>query len=287
REYNTRGIRISNSIQTNGILLEENWAEFLAENRFLVGLSLDGTREAHDSLRVDGDGGGTYDSVVRCAELLAQRGVEFNILCVVNRFVARYPRKVYQALKKYGYIQFIPCFDGLSGEKKPFSLTPERYGEFLCGVFDRYYEDFTDGNYVSIRNFDNYVQMRMGMPPESCAMMGRCACLPTVEGDGSVFPCDFYVLDEYRLGNVHTHSFDEMIRSEAAQRFTENSSAASEECRVCPYFALCRGGCRRERAPNPRGRSSLCKAYKLFFSQCLARMDEMARILINDLHERS
>lgn len=278
KQYNKKNLRVFHSLQTNGILIDHAWAEFLAENRFLVGLSLDGTREAHDTMRRDGNGAATYDRVIKAAECLSRHGVEFNILCVVNRYTARHPRKIYQALKKYGYIQFIPCLDGFSGEKAPFSLSAERYGAFLCGVFDGYYEDFVRGEYVSVRGFDNYVQMCMGLPPESCAMTGRCSCSPVIEGDGSVYPCDFYVLDDYRLGNVHTHGFAEMLAGDTALRFVTESLDTAAECTSCPYAALCRGGCRRERDAKTK-KSRFCTAYRTFFAYAMPRLTEMAEIL--------
>jgi uncharacterized protein len=239
---------------------------------------MDGIREAHDTMRRDAAGKPTYDAVLQAAELLRRHGVDFNILCVVNRYTARHPKKIYQNLKKYGYIQFIPCLDELSGKATHFSLSAERYGSFLCGVFDAYYEDFIHGRYVSVRSFDNYVQMCMGFPPESCAMTGRCSCSPVIEGDGSVFPCDFYVLDDYRLGNVHSHSFSEMMTGEAALRFVADSSVSAKECKDCPYAPLCRGGCRRERDAKTK-KSRLCTAYKTFFAYALPRLTEMAQIL--------
>ena len=286
KKYNEKKIRVLNSIQTNGTLLDREWAVFLRDNRFLVGLSLDGTREAHDALRVDANGCGTYGRVTECAELLTRYGVEFNVLCVVNRYVSRYPRRVYEALKKYRYLQFIPCLDELSGKERPYSLSAKRYGEFLCGVFDLYYADFMAGQAVSVRSFDNYVQMRMGYPPEGCAQVGHCSCSLTVEGDGSVYPCDFYVLDEHRLGNVHTHGIKELLTCEAAERFTARSATEAAECRTCPYFALCRGGCRREREPHIRGENRFCGAYRAFFAHALPKITEMAQILLSERNQR-
>lgn len=286
KKYNTRKIRVENSIQTNGTLLTAEWAEFFAQNGFLVGLSIDGTREAHDALRVDGEGNGTYGRAVRAAELLKAAGAAFNVLCVVNNFVARYPQRVYQALKPYRYLQFIPCLDGLGGERKPFSLTEERYAAFLMQTFDLYYADYMRGDYVSIRNFDNYIQMLRGMPPESCAMSGVCSCSFVVESDGSVYPCDFYVLDAWRLGNVRSGGFREMQTSATATAFTEGSRALPEECRTCPVFFLCRGGCRREREPGgggePGGRPGRyrhCRSQQVFLSHCLTKMRQMAETL--------
>ena len=282
QKYNTKKIKVQNSIQTNGTLITDEWAEFFARHSFLVGLSLDGTRETHNALRVDADGNGTYEKTVKAAEILQRCGAEFNILCVVSNFAARYPQKVYHELKKYRYLQFIPCLDGFDGEQSVFSLPEARYEMFLKQTFDLYYEDFMKGDYVSIRNFDNYIQMLSGRPSEACAMNGYCTCNFVIEGDGSVYPCDFYVLDEWHLGNVKSDRFREMLLSETAKSFTESSKYISEECRSCPYYALCRGGCRREREPFVGGAPGLnrhCKSFKAFFEYSLPRMRQMARQL--------
>ena len=284
-KYNVRGITILNSIQTNGYAINAEWAEFLAKNKFLVGLSLDGTRDIHNSLRTDASGKGTYDRVMNAARLFEKHGVEFNVLCVVNNFVARYPRKVYNELKRFRYLQFIPCLDPFDGEKQQFSLTNERYASFLCSVFDEYFRDFMSGNYVSIRNFDNYVSIFMGRQPENCAMCGKCACYFVAEGDGSIFPCDFYVLDEWKLGNARDSSFGELLNTQRARDFVAASEHVSEKCRSCRYFPLCRGGCRRDREPFSDGLPSLnrlCPAFEKFFEYTHVRMAEMAKRIMSD-----
>ncbi len=278
-KYNTKNIKVSNSIQTNGYIIDDEWASFFAENHFLVGISLDGTKEAHDSIRVDAEGKGTFDRVIRAADILQKNGAEFNILCVVNNFVARHPKQVYNQLKKYKYIQFIACLDPLDGEKTRFSLSEERYASFLKQTFTLYYEDFIRGDYVSIRNFDNYVSILLGRHPESCAMNGFCTCYCVVEGDGSVYPCDFYVLDVWKIGNVRENGFSEMIGSEKAKEFVYKSLFVRDECKNCRYYKLCRGGCRREREPFADGLPSLnrhCKTHKEFFDSSIERMLEMA-----------
>lgn len=289
RKYNTKKIKIHNAIQTNGYLIDDEWASFLAENGFLVGLSLDGTKEAHNSLRVDANGEGTYNRVIKAAEVLERNKVEFNILCVVNNFVARYPRKVYEQLKKYKYIQFIACLDGFDGEKTPYSLTQERYSNFLIQTFDLYYRDIMNGDFVSVRNFDNYINILLGRPPESCAMNGYCTCYCVVEGDGSVYPCDFYVLDEWKIGNVITDSLEDMIRSDTAKRFVEQSYHISDGCKVCRFYKLCRGGCRREREPfvgGYPGINNFCQSYKAFFDSSMEKLSEIARMIkINSIYD--
>jgi uncharacterized protein len=279
KKYNVKNIPVQNAIQTNGYTIDEDWARFLAENKFLVGLSLDGTRDIHDSLRVDAAGKGTFSRVEKTARLFQKHGVEFNILCVVNNFIARSPKKVYDSLKKYGFIQFIPCLDSFDGEKKVFSLTPERYTEFLKVTFNEYYKDFCAGKPTSVRNFDNYIGMLLGRPPENCAMAGVCTCYTVIEGDGSVFPCDFYVLDEWKLGNINESSFEELICGDMAKKFVGVSTYRNEECKECYWYPLCRGGCRREREPIIDGTPSLnrfCECYKKFFDTCYPKMEEIA-----------
>ena len=282
QRYNVRGVQIQNAIQTNGYVLDESWAQFFAEHRFLVGISLDGTREIHDSFRKSPDGGGTYCTVKKAVSLLEQYAVEYNILCVVTGPAARHPQKVYQALKDYRYLQFIPCLDGIDGERRPYTLTPERYGGFLKTVFDLYYQDLTHGVSISVRDFDNYIRMLSGQAPELCGMNGTCTCQLVIESDGSVYPCDFYVLDEYRLGSVFDSSFEELLCCGAAREFVETSYAIPASCRACEWFALCRGGCRRNReagSSGTLGRNRFCNAYREFFRHAYPRMAQLGQNL--------
>lgn len=278
--YNQKRIIVNNILQTNGYQLSEAWAEFLSEHHFLVGLSLDGTRESHNSLRVDRLQKGTYDAVVKTADLLEKYHVPFNVLCVVNNFVARHPQKVYDNLKKYKFIQFIPCLDSFDSGKTNYSLTNERYANFLDITFDAYYRDFMNGSFISVRNYDNYINMLMGRLPENCAMNGQCTCNFVIEGDGSVFPCDFYVLDEWKLGNIMSDSFEALQNSALANLFVDISKYKDKACQNCKYFFLCRGGCRRDREPLIGKRPSLnrlCKSYQVFFEHNIHRMMQMAQ----------
>ncbi len=279
-KYNVNNVKVTKSIQTNGYLINDEWAKFFFDNDFLVGLSIDGTKQAHDSLRVDANGKGTFERVSATARLFERYGVRFNVLCVVNNFVARHPKKVYEQLKKYRYIQLIACLDAFDGAKQVYSLSEERYGEFLKQIFDAYYSDLMNGNYVSIRNFDNYVNIMLNHPPESCAMNGACTCYGVVEGDGSVYPCDFYVLDKWKLGNVHDNGFKEMLHGDVAKEFVLASVTVPEECKACKYYFLCRGGCRRERqvlGDNSIGKNIHCTAYKAFFEYSTDKLWEIAR----------
>ena len=284
--YNTKNIKISHAIQTNGMLIDDAWAQFLAENRFLVGLSIDGGKQVHDALRPDPQGKGTHSRCIQAARRLSRCKAEYNILSVVTRQLAAHPDKAYRFYKQqdFRHIQFIPCLDGLNEQygAHPYSLDAEGYGRFLCRVFDLWYEDFVKDDYYSIRGFDNYIYMLAGYPAENCAMNGVCTAYPLVEADGGVYPCDFYAVDEYRLGSVHTDSFSEMLAGGTAQAFVKPSFSVPPVCRVCEYYVICRGGCRRDRVLKEDGSLGLnryCESYKMFFSHSLERMKVLAKTL--------
>lgn len=271
KKYNTKRIKVNNSIQTNGLAITEEWAEFLHKNNFLVGLSLDGNQLVHDKYRHDGNGKGTFERVMNASKIMDKFKVEYNILTTVNIDVAENIEKIYYFLKKQGfkYLQFIPCLDELKSEhENSYSLTPQAYGEFLKRLFKLWYVDINTGKAISIRYFDNLVTMLAGYPPESCGMAGFCSCYYMIEADGSTFPCDFYVTDEWNIGNVITDSFEQMLQTENAKRFVEISKQVAEECKQCEHYTLCRGGCRRNREPISQTQNTLnylCPAFKDFF----------------------
>lgn len=286
KKYNTRGITIHNAIQTNGMVVDEGWAKFFAENHFLVGLSLDGGKDTHDLFRVDAQGQGTYNRVMKTARLFEKFGVEYNILTVVNSVTAKRVESVYSHFKKQGfrYIQFIPCLDPLGEEigGHDYSLTPQMFGEFLNHLFRLWYRDVIAGQGISIRTFDNYIGMLMGYPPECCGMSGVCGVQNVVEADGSVYPCDFYVLDPYRLGNLNTDSFEQLEQKRRELRFIEDSAQFNEQCEQCPYFFICCGGCRRMRLPQEGYRYPMnyfCSSYQSFFRENLGKMQQLAEQL--------
>lgn len=290
QQWNRKKIRISHSIQTNGMLLNEEWAEFFRENRFLVGLSLDGYRALHDRYRVDAGEQGTFVKVLQAAKLLERHRVEYNILCVVTRDAAKNAEKVYRSLRGNGFawLQFIPCLDDLDCAEEEWSLTAADYGEFLKKTFELYWADLQRGGACSVRAFDNYVRMLCGQPPESCDMTGRCTAYLLVEGDGSVYPCDFYALDEWYLGNVKTDSPEAMLSGEKAVEFCKRSESQHEACAKCRWVALCRGGCCRHREPMEHGipaQNRFCESYRAFFEFAYPKLQSLARWVSNN--ERS
>ena len=280
KKYNSRRIAVYNTIQTNATLITDALAEFFKNNGFLVGVSLDGDRVLNDKYRRLADGSGSYDSIVRGIDLLKKHGVDFNVLAVITRESAKSPSLLYSALKEYKYLQFIPLIDAFGKESSDFSLNAEDYGRFLCEAFELYYRDIMDGNYVSVRDFDSYVNMLRGMPPSSCAMQGKCGGYFTVEADGSVYPCDFYVTDEYRIGNICDESFFTLAKSDKLSDFITSSVCVSEKCRACKWFKLCRGGCRRHRE-HFSGVTKFCEGYAYFFDTCYEKMRKIAQLVSN------
>lgn len=281
---NNKGLKINYAIQTNGTLLTDEFCEFFSENKFLVGLSMDGPKDVHDLNRLDANRKGTFKDVDKAAKLLNKHKVDFNILTVVTKGTVRHINKIYTYFKKqdYRYLQFIPCINDFNDtSKKPYTLTPDDYGKFLVELFDLWYKDFKNNHHVSIRTFDNYVQMLLGMPPESCDMNGFCSVNPVIESDGSVYPCDFYVLDEWKLGNINNNTFEELMKTDVANRFLTSGRNIPDKCRECNYFNLCRSGCRRHKEMEQDNliTNYFCESYIYFFERTYDRIKEMAMIV--------
>ena len=278
-------LAVQYAIQTNGMELDGEWCRFFQENRFLTGLSLDGNRECHDRFRWDGEGKGTYNRVMKAARLLEEAGVKYNVLTVVTGHLARHIQSVFSALCKEGFRfqQYIPCLDPLEEERgrQGYSLSPEQYESFLKTLFDLWYRELEQGRYWSIRYFDNLVWMLNGHAPEQCSMRGCCGLQYLVEADGSVYPCDFYGLDEYRLGNIRQDPWEELDRVREEIGFVEASRRVPEECGSCQWYPLCRNGCRRDRTveEDGLGRNYYCRAYAGFFAYALPRLRQAQGML--------
>ena len=285
QQYNRHGIHIEYALQTNGFGITKEWCQFFAQHHFLIGLSVDGLRDTHNTYRHSKSGGGTYDRIMETVRLFDQYHVEYNILTVVHRETARRIREIYRDYRKRGwnYMQFITCLDPLGEERggQEYSLLPETYGRFLIDLFDMWYEDLKKEDQPYIRQFDNYVTMMLGYWPESCEQRGTCGIQNVVEADGSVYPCDFYVLDEYCLGNFNNTSMAEIYKKREELGFIRRSMNHPDECKACRWFSLCRGGCYRSRITelgDEKCWNYFCPGYKMFFEACYDRLREAAEI---------
>ncbi len=268
---------VSYAFQTNGLVLDRDWANFFRENRFLVGVSFDGTARLHDLHRKDGAGDGSARRVLRSISLLKEQGVEFNILSVVTPAMADNARPVWDFFKGRGlpFLQFIPAIDPFGEEPGAgsASLSPDAYARFLMQLFDLWYESLSSGKGVSVRFFDNLVSMLAGYPPESCDMAGVCSVQYVAESDGSIYPCDFYCTDEYLLGNILEASIVELDARRKKMQFVETSPNTDRECLECRWRPLCRGGCKRWRNG---GVYRFCSAMKQFFPYAIERLERVA-----------
>ena len=284
KQYNTENVVVHNAIQTNGMLMDAEWAQFFAENHFLVGLSMDGTAVVNDLHRVDAKGDGTHKRLMQVVKLFKEHKVEFNILTVVSAKVAKEIRSIYAFYKRSGlpYQQYIPCLDPFGEERGgyAYSLTPKLYEKFLKDLFDLWFDDVVHGVFIYNRYFENLVGMLLGQPPEACGMLGFCSRQNVIEADGGVYPCDFYVLDEYRIGNLVTDTWEQIEEKRREIGFIERSKVMHEACGSCKWKPLCRGGCRRDREPMQGDGMSLnyfCSAYKGFFEYAYPRLEHLAR----------
>ena len=280
KERKPNNISIRFSIQTNGTLIDEEWAEFLSKEGFLVGLSIDGYKSNHDKYRLDASSNPTYDKVLETKKLFDKYNVQYNALCVVTKDIAYAPKKAYNTLKNLGfrYIQFIACLDFISLRGKlPWSLTPEAYGNFLCQVFDLYFNDYMKGDYHSIRLFDDYIHTLLKDNQSTCATCGKCGAYVVVEGDGSIYPCDFFCLDSYKIGNINELSIEEIYKSQKINEFLEFGKEKPSDCKACPYSYICNGGCKNDWAKkDDRYYNYYCKSFKMLFSYALERMKYIA-----------
>lgn len=281
-ELNQNHIQVHYSIQTNGYKLDEEWVKFFKAYHFLVGVSLDGNQELHDKYRIDAHGEGTFHKVMNSIHLLEKYEVDFNILTVIHGDTTKQVNQIYNFFKRnqFGFQQYIECLDPLGEEqgKQEYSLTPTIYGEFLIALFKKYYRDMSKGTYVYIRYFENLMGIMMRQQPESCATNGRCGEYLTVEADGSVYPCDFYVLDEWKLGNFNTDSIQQMQEKREALNFIKMSYFIPDTCKECKWFPLCRNGCRRNCEPttkDERQRNYYCESYKMFFEYAYPYIEDL------------
>jgi uncharacterized protein len=284
KKYGRDGQVVGNGLQTNGLLIDDDWCRLLRESKFLVGLSLDGPEHVHDHYRRTRGGQPTWQRVVDAARRMLDSGVEVNALVVLNDHSACFPHEIYDFLKESGlpYMQFIPCLEPDPDDPArvaPFSVSPEQFGAFLCEVFDRWLGDFRDRQPTTfIRWFDSIFATYVGQRPPECTLFTECGNYVVVEHNGDVFSCDFFVEDQWKLGNVRDGNLLDMLNSPLQARFGRRKSALPSACQACQWLTHCRGGCPRERRGHSSGArlSYFCEAYQAFFAHADGRLRQLA-----------
>ena len=293
-----RGRRIANSLQTNGTLINDDWAQFFHDQGWLIGVSLDGPEAYHDAFRRTRGGGPSFRNVIRGIDILNRHAVEWNALAVANRLNGDHPLSFYRFFKNIGcrYIQVTPVVERLAhhddgrqlaslvdeGQLAPFSIRPKQWGNFLCTIFDEWVRHDVSMFFFNI--FDATLANWVGVAPGLCTMAKHCGHAGVMEHNGDVYSCDHFVFPEYKLGNIHEQSLVEMMYSERQRRFGRaKADSLPTQCRECQWLNACHGECPRNRfirtANGEPGLNYLCEGYRQYFSHVAPYMDVMKRLL--------
>ncbi|QIA52248.1 anaerobic sulfatase maturase [Pantoea agglomerans] len=293
--------KINNFFQTNGINLDDEWAVFLKENHFLVGLSIDGDRISNDAHRLTRAGKSSYVAVIKGLEALKRQQVEFNTLTVINSENVRRPKDVYNFLKRSGsrYMQFIPLVErraatadkngltliqpGFTGQCSvtEWSVPAKAYGIFLNTLFDHWITH--DLGKVFVMNFEETMAKMVGQN-SSCVISEKCGGNLIVEANGDVYSCDHFVYPEYRLGNINDHEIKAMVNSSKNRTFSQNKmNNISKECLTCSVLAVCNGGCQKHRFNISRegrpDKNYFCEGLFLHLNHSLPVMQHLVRLM--------
>ena len=285
KQFAAPGQSVHNALQTNGILLNDSMCRFLADENFLLGISLDGPEEIHDYYRKDYAGRGTYARVMAAVDRCRKAGVEFNILVLLNDRNVESPDILFDFLTSQGfrYLQFIPCLEADSGnpaQPAPWSISPEQYGRFLCRLFDRWFDGWIEK--LSIRTFDSILSVLSNGPPLECTFARTCSEYVVIEHNGDVFCCDFFVAPQTRLGSILDTPLEQLAAGPQKQNFNRQKRTIANSCLVCRFLDICGGGCVKDRivlTGNPAAPSCFCKSYKMFFEHSLPRFQTLAASL--------
>ena len=296
-QHRPAGLEIENALQTNGILLDDTWGRFLADHRFLVGISVDGPKPIHDRYRRDRAGRGTFDAVMAGLEVLRRHEVDYNLLTTLHRANAGKGKELYRFLRTLGtpHLQFIPIVErraaagGLARAPQvdddpthvvsDWSVSPRAYGRFLCEVFDIWYRQ--DLGRVFVQFFENQVGLWRGLPASLCVFAETCGNALALEHNGDVYACDHFVYPEYRLGNLTETPLVELGNSDAARSFgADKRETLTAQCRSCRYRFACNGGCPKHRILASRdgepGHNYFCESYTMFFRHAGDRLQALA-----------
>ena len=276
---------IDNCLQTNGTLLTDEWCEFLRENHFLVGISIDGPQELHDGYRRYRNGTPTFDDVMKGIRLLQKHGVEWNAMATVNSLNADHPIEFYRFFKEMGcqFLQFTPVVEPPTSHHSHLnSVNPAQWGRFLCQLYDEWLRE--DVGRLFVQLFDATLANWVGAEPGLCSLSPTCGSATVMEADGTVYACDHFVFPEYRLGNIHQQSLTQILYSEQLRTFGQQKlTALPRQCRECQFLFACHGECPRNRFVRDRygepGLNYLCEGYHQFFSHVAPTMNLMAQAL--------
>lgn len=278
---------ISNSIQTNGTLLTDEWCKFFKENNFLVGISIDGPQHCHDRYRKTKEGKPSFFQVMKGLNLLKKYEVEFNIMGVVNDYNVDYPLEFYNFFKELDchYIQFSPIVERIHGKPAPCNVPSNKWGNFLIAIFNEWVKQDV-GRYF-VQYFDSTLANWAGVNPGLCTLAKTCGHTGVIEFNGDVYACDHFVYPEYKLGNINYKTLIEMMYSQKQQSFGQDKyDKLPSQCKQCNYLFACYGECPKNRIIKTKegdsGLNYLCKGYYKFFEHVAPYMDFMKNELAHN-----
>ena len=267
-----RGKIVGNGLQTNGTLIDEEWAAFLLEYNFLVGLSIDGPQHIHDHYRLTRNGRPTCETVMKSAQTLLDKNIAVNAMCCITSYSAGYAKELYNFYKQNGFewMQFIPIVE--TDKENPrkaadFSLTAEQYGSFMIEIFDLWLKDFKDGKpTTNVRFIDTIFHSYVRVPAPECTLNRECGVYLTIEHNGDVFSCDFFVEPKWKLGNVRRDRLIDLLNSKKQNQFGALKTQLPRKCRTCSWYKHCFGGCTKDRIKDPRdsGMPRFCQSQIMF-----------------------
>ncbi len=234
------------AIQTNGTLLNDEWATLLKENDFLVGISLDGFSSNHNKYRIS-KVGQTFNQVMKGIQLLRDHQIDFNVLTVLTEGLAQEPKKLFDFYQqeKFDHVQLIPCLPDFDLKENPDALTPQSFASFYKVFYDLWLKEYQKDHYISVGLFDNMIPMFIGVRPQMCGMLGNCSAQMVIESNGNVYPCDFYVLDQYVMGNINTDELSHLWKNTILHEFLKEDKRMSSLCETCKFKNICHGNCKR------------------------------------------
>lgn len=283
QRFGRDGQNVSNALQTNGVLLDKDWCQLFRAYNWLIGISIDGPEEVNDLYRFNRAGHGTWKKVMQGIEVMQKEKVDFNVLCVLSQSNVHKPKETYKFFRGLGidFMQFIPLAEfNADGTPMPFTISPEEYGRFMCEVFDLWWPERRK---VRVRFFDNLAEALAGQKPGSCTMHETCDSYVVVEYNGDIYPCDFFVEKEWKLGNVNLDSWSEISRRVRRYNFAAKKTLAHPECQVCEYQSICHGGCPKSRH-GPLGKFEdldyFCQAYKMIFAKAVGPLKKEVEQLL-------
>jgi uncharacterized protein len=280
KQYGRKGSFVVNTLQTNATLINDTFARHLSDYNFLVGVSLDGPSHIHDYYRAYKSVRGSYSDVINGLECLKRNHVEFNILTLVSDINIKKGKEVYYYLRDMGfhYHQYIPCVElDPNGQPLPFTVTGEAWGNFLCEVYDEWVKH--DTHAVSVRLFDSIIAYLVHGVHDNCQMGTNCSHYYVVEYNGDIYPCDFFVDPELKLGNIKKRSWEQLARSKTYLDFGKQKSDWHKQCKNCEYLSYCAGDCLKHRScdrKNPHQLSLLCSGWKQFYKHTLPGFEKLA-----------